>query len=73
MNKLQSRSFGISEGGSIEIVRKAMAELLIDAARFIASGDIDTPSAIIFKVKREHFDLQVVAEFQSFNPEENLI
>lgn len=73
MNKLQSRSFGISEGGSIEVVRKATAELLTDAARFIASGDIDMPGAIIFKVKRERFDLQVIAEFQPFEPKENLL
>lgn len=73
MNKLQSRSFSVNESGSIAAVRKATSELLADAARFIVSGDIEVPGAIIFKVKRERFDLQVIAEFQPFKPEENLI
>lgn len=73
MNKLQSRSFSVHEGGSVAVARRAAAELLADAARFIVAGDIDVPGAIIFKVRRERFDLQVIAEFQPFNPEENLV
>ena len=73
MNKLQSRSVSVLEGGSVAGVRRLTAEVLADAARFIASGDIDVPGAITLKVRRERFDLQVTAEFQPFDPRENLV
>jgi len=74
MKSMSSRSFGIRESeGSLRAVRKATAELLADVARSIGAGDIDVPGTIVFRVERERFDCRVIAEFQPFNPTENLL
>lgn len=73
MKSLFSRNLDIREtGGSLQTVRKAAAELLVDVARFVGTGDMDTPGAIVFRVKRGRFDCQVTAEIQPFDPAEHL-